>query len=643
MPRSKPPPGSGEDKIRSSLAAAEEHRPDKPADDRGGGGGGGGARPPHPKLRAAALPANCPVQCLGLSGQTYYFMDSVGQFAELRRSEFGADGVGHLFALPAAQTWALNAFTRLSQNGIPLGLDKERLKMALMGKCAEIGIFDADNRVRQVGAWLDSKGRLVWHLGDRLLVIDARKPFVVNPGLYDGYVYPRGPQQPAPADCTAAEAARSAAEILGTLERWIWKRGKIDARIHLGWLGCALIGGALSWRPAEWINGDMGTGKSTLQTAVTIPVLGGEQAIVQASDASGAGIWQRLEHRSLPVILDEQEPKGDNRQIQNVIALARQAASGGRILRGGADHGGKEFTARTSFQFSSILQPPLEPQDVTRLAMVDLLDLPKREDGALDLPPMPPLAEMMQHGTNLRRMLTLRWQQWPSILAAWRAGIEAERLSARMADTWGTLLAMADLLLNGHERETGIPPAEEIATWCKALAPEIHSILTGSGRDHERMLQHLTTWAAEPWTKGQKLPIEVLVARAAGLQIESDIEATDLSEIKAQTALATIGIKVVRIRIDGEVQPYVCLADRHQGLMRLFSGTKWGAGVWAQSAARVPGSLRSRQRFGATRFHCAAVPLFEVIDPGLGDGEANPPRRQMQADLREPDVEPLGA
>ena len=47
------------------------------------------------------------------------------------------------------------------------------------------------------------------------------------------------------------------------------------------------------------------------------------------------------------------------------------------MLRGGSEGKGSEFNARSCFMFSSINHPPLEPQDLSRMAMLSLNKIAK--------------------------------------------------------------------------------------------------------------------------------------------------------------------------------------------------------------------------------------------------------------------------
>jgi hypothetical protein len=89
----------------------------------------------------------------------------------------------------------------------------------------------------------------------------------------------------------------------------------------------------------------------------------GPRGLLQSSDATAAAIRQIVGQASVPIALDEAESDEDNRSINKLVKLARDAASGSEAMRGGSDHNASRFTVRSPFMFGSILIPPLLPQD----------------------------------------------------------------------------------------------------------------------------------------------------------------------------------------------------------------------------------------------------------------------------------------
>ncbi len=297
----------GENIVRMALDKAEQvaRPPDEPPADSGGGGLGGERRS---FLGRGDLPHTCPVEPLGVFGEMFWYIDALRQLRGLKAKEHSKLILTGLFGTHLALLY--DAWPRVNKEGKTVGWRAEAVAEALMVACSRRGVWDVWGRVRGSGAWKDAEGGLVFHCGD-VIISAAAHHHVGRP------------------------------------------RPQVDAQLLLGWVCAGLLGGALDWRPLVWITGDKATGKSTLHQV--LHAVFGDDGILSVSDVSAAGIWQKLGHSTLPVAIDELEAEEDNRKAQNVIKLARQAASGGVILRGGADHAATEFKARSCFLFSSIL------------------------------------------------------------------------------------------------------------------------------------------------------------------------------------------------------------------------------------------------------------------------------------------------
>ena len=167
----------------------------------------------------------------------------------------------------------------------------------------------------------------------------------------------------------------TAGELLHALFTcWRFARPMVDPMLLLGWNAAAVYGGALDYRPLVWLTGDKATGKSALQKGLGLMHGNG---ILQSPDATEAAVRQILGQQSLPVAIDEAEADEDNRKMLALVKLARLAAtSQGNILKGGQDHQGHEFRATSCFLFSSILIPPIPPQDKSRLAVLEMEEIP---------------------------------------------------------------------------------------------------------------------------------------------------------------------------------------------------------------------------------------------------------------------------
>lgn len=83
-------------------------------------------------------------------------------------------------------------------------------------------------------------------------------------------------------------------------------------------------------------------------------------------------------------------------------------------------------------------------------------------------------------------------------------------------------------------------------------------------------------------------------------------------------ALGSYGLRVYEPgRLEGLDGWWLAIANRHATLGTLLANTKWAAGGWAQSAARVPGARKwpVALRFDGLSQRVTLMPLALVRDP----------------------------
>ena len=546
--------------------------------------------PVDPTVPATAyLPDGCPVTPLGVLDGTSWYLDAVGQIRGLTASQHGRSGLVQLFA-PRVD-WLYEHFARQGARGKITGIRAEVAAEGLMAAAAARGVWDPIQHVRGAGAWRGDDGALIYHCGDCLVIHGHTR----GTGALDGHVYARCPPGPRPLACPPGDPRitggpeGAAGRLEALLHAWHWQV-PYAPRLLLGWIGAAILGGALDYRPLVWLSGDKGTGKSTLQGLIA-SVLGNA---VKSSDASAAGIWQQVGHSAVPVAIDELEPDADRQHAQQVVRLARQAATGGLVLRGGADHQAAQFQARNAFLFSSILVPPLTPADRSRIIVLALETRPGGRPPSLT----PKAARDL--GAALRRRLADLWAHWPARLEAWQAALVDIGHSGRGADAWGTPLAVADLLLADE-----MPTADDFELIIGQLAP---ASVSEDDSDAADCLDHLLTSSPPAYRQGVQHTIGhwIRQARLYGDSAESD----------AVPILGTIGLRLV----DGPDYggPYLAVANKHQGLAKVFADQRWAGGVWSQAVRRLPGAKPwGTMRIGGVGSRCTLLPLALVL---AGDG-----------------------
>jgi hypothetical protein len=567
-------------------------------------GSGRGGRRRRPERDVGEVYPGCPVQALGVHGKLFFYLDILGQLHAV--DNHTKDRMRALFG--GRSDLLMAQWPTYSRGADPkvVGWKQEDAAASMQRACAEKGVWNAFERVRGLGAWPDPDGGVALHCGDAVLYRGDWR----SPGEIDGYVYPSAPRVPRPLEALPA-GARPAGELLDVLDTWAWLRGDLDAYLLLGWICGAMFGGAIDWRPLVWITGDKGTGKSTVQKLIRL-VMGGEGAILQSTDATEAAVRQFLMQSTVPVALDELEADADNRRAFAVIKLARQAASGGVVLRGGADHTGQEFRARSAFLFSSILIPPLLDQDISRIALLELMPLERGETS----PEIEP-KRWGRVGRELRRQVLEQWSRLQRTLELYRQALHGRGHDARGCDQFGTLLAMADLAMHAEP-----PDRARCELWAGRLSAEVVREQTDQMSDWQRMITHLMGQHLDMWRGGDRHTVGRWCLAAAGL-----LETPD--PLKAADALPSYGL---RIEGRGETAR-LFMANNHPGLAGLFEGTHWHAtggqkGVWAQAAKRIPGArAEPNLRYAGVpsrgwSFSLSAIPdFFEGKPPPAASAE----------------------
>jgi hypothetical protein len=535
-------------------------------------------------------------------------LDNLNQIQEKLPRELNRNGLVQLCG--RRPEWLFENYPERNKDGeIIYSFGVGRVSDAIQYACASKGIFSASERVRGRGAWIDEDGRLILHLGDLVLIGERQE----SPGLVGEFVYPGAPAIPKPWPTPVRGGIDGVgAELLKNVETWKWRRSKRDPRLIIGWIGAAIVGGALYWRASIWLTGDPGTGKSTLLKMIK-GILG--RALIASGDATSAGIRQILGFASLPVALDEIEAGENDQQVQQILKLIRNSASGSTALRGGIDHSPTESTLRSSFLANSVLVPAMSRADRGRVTIAELLEMPK-DAKPPDLSP----ARLRDMGAKLLRRMVDQWCRWPETLEMYRAACAKKGLSSRDCDQYGTLLAAADLLIEDSEIHSDF--VEELV---EELT--INDTFDGdeAARDQDRCLQHLLT---------SLLPPDGPNRRSVSHWVEQAVDGTEAGQRKEgfynqdstvdgrKAANDLLGTYGMRIYMENG-RSYFAVANSHQALNRLFVGTHWAghsgkSSVWKQTLMRLNGAHQSEKtvRFdGAATGRATLIPLERVCQP----------------------------
>ncbi len=631
-----------------SIAAALDAPMDAPDLAKPGDQAPMGGRDEDDELDRPRVPADCPVKALGVGtdGQTCWYLNNLGQLVPLGPRDHGKNNLHVLFSPRThllAKYWPRwsapvyegrgNARVMVKPSEI-VGFAQDDASEALISACGAAGIFDARGRVRGRGAHQGNGRTLILHLGDKILEAQRTatgKPKASvyhDPGLIGRFVYPAGEPSPRPWHQPVKEDVGE--DLFSLLSTWNWQRPLLDPMLALGWAGQAFICGAQDWRSHLFLTGGRGTGKSSLngKRGLFDRLLG--KGVLRTGNASEAAVRQTLGTQTVPVIFDEFEPNEFNAsKLKSVIELARVASSGDEMHRGGQDHKAHEFVLQSAFMFSAILKPKMEPQDQSRFAVLELKPLPD-DARPLDLD----AAKLPELGQKLMRRMVDGWHRYGETYAAYRSALAAVGHDARAQDTFGSLLACADLALYDH-----VPDPDLLSHWATQCDPDGLAEIADGTTEHGACLKFLTTTSVQARGGEDRETLGSWIGKAMRDVDELDGEHDDRKKYKRR--LQEQGLKVVNAKAlepDDKGRPrwgandyspglpgFLAISISHRALTDIFRDSKWRDGGWTQALGRAEGAIaRVKTKFGFSAEWAVLVPLDGEIATGdAGDRSAS--------------------
>jgi len=300
---------------------------------------------------------------LGFDGKNYYYTTYDNKQIAILSDHSESDFL-HLAPL---SFWE-NRYGSFSP-ALGLTVNWKKAKSDLMKSCREKGVINL-KKIRGTGAWLD-KGKVVLHLGDRLLVggqeVDMRS---FDSEFYYNYEARVEPPHPSPLSTSEVSQLTEIMELLSI-------QNPSHKKLMAGWMVLAPIGGALPWRPHLCVTGQSGSGKSTILKEFIEPPLNAFQAINVQGATTEAGLRQTIGCKSIPVTFDEFESE-DIKAVasrQKILELLRQATSqdSGKIIKGSGSGKALEFQASFMAMLSAINPKIINEADLNRILVVEII------------------------------------------------------------------------------------------------------------------------------------------------------------------------------------------------------------------------------------------------------------------------------
>jgi putative DNA primase/helicase len=541
---------------------------------------------------APEIPKSRPFTCLGFDNGVYFYLPrSTGQVTKITRGSHTATNLLELAEIPY---WE-------SIHPSKEGVNWLAAASALFRTQAAAGVFDPD-RIRGRGAWLDD-GRVVFHLGDRLIV--NREPYSVHSPPPTQFFYEQARHLDGPSEKPMDDETAFQLRIIA--ERFKWEM-PVSANFLLGWLVLAPVCGALNWRPHVWVTGGAGTGKTTVLKSFMRPLMGG---VLQSATGgtTEAGLRGTLKSDAIPVVFDEfeQNEAKDKQIVQNVLALARIASSeGGKIYKGTPGGGTNAFEIRSMFCVSSINVSLIQKADIDRFCVLGLRKGHFDENEWLDFERQILSVSTVENG---RALIARTLGNLPTIVKNAKVLAQAlgRKFGQRFGDQHGTLLAGAWSLEAGGGCELDLEQAQQ---WIDQMDWN-HQQADDSDADEikcrDTMLQQIVRFGG-----GLDASLGEMVKAVAKQQSLARTVYDELVPI-----LGRYGMKVFRIGDklpDGDIADccQLAIANNNAQLDQLLKATPWSNGAHRSALRRITGAVAAAKPThfaGVGSKRCTLVPL----------------------------------
>lgn len=203
----------------------------------------------------------------------------------------------------------------------------------------------------------------------------------------------------------------------------------------------------------------------------------------------------------------------------------------------------------------------LEPQDRARIRHLKINPLSPQFHSMPDIESRIKQAETLS--PKLWRRAIERVQHFHSAFASFKADLMAQNLTARAADQIATILSGADIFLYDHPPEDADSLHERLQT-ARPLIQDWQ--LDEEENEGQQCLTKLYSSPIAPYGREEKTIATMILE---GLDSQNGQYARE--------ALKQIGILIK----DHHAQdPYLLIANNHEGLSRIFRGSKWEGGGW---------------------------------------------------------------
>jgi len=539
--------------------------------------------PPSDESPAPEPPKETPFRMLGFNhGKYYYLPKGTQQLCALSTSHHGQLS---LLGLAPLSFW-FQMFPKGKTQEVNWSVAADSMLRA----SEKVGVFDINNDVRGVGAWLD-RGRVVMHMGN-ITYVDG---VPTQPNKVESrYIYQAGPSLGL--EIGESLTTEKGKDFVKLIKKLSWEN-PLSGDLLPGWIVSALICGILDWIPHIAIHGPAGSGKSTVMNYIIANALGPLALSVEGTTTE-AGIRQTLGQDARPVLFDEfdAETYKEIERTKSILGFARVSSSGGGVAKGGTDGQQTIYRAHAAFCFSSINSNASQFADQSRITQM-VLTADTREDGSTYYEKLSADIKELITPEFAAALLARKLKNIDSILANAKSFTEAAHKvlgSRRIADQIGIMLAGTYSLCMDIGTRITPQAAEE---WIKGRDWGDHTVINQKP-DPERLLDKICTYRVSLMTRrGPTKPsIGELILRANRVSDSSNIQVDD----EAISELAKHGIKC---EVEG-----VTIGNSCDPLKKILAETPWHS-EWGRPLRELPGAVACGNTYFSVGIRCRGTTL----------------------------------
>lgn len=558
----------------------------------------GGKEPPAEEPKDGGAD-RCPVTALGHLAGVFHLLDVRGQKRELSARALGSRH--ELLALFGGDdAWLRrNHPKKVAEPGkdaegnkttvwITVDFSVNKAAAALQAACFAAGLFGDQVVLRRPGVWLGPNQLPAVHCGDQVLIGDE---------WHDAGIRTWSSCWTAAAPTARPKQACPIAVAIDLQQRltdyWRWSAPGAPIAV-LGALCNAYYGAAVAWRPAMFVTGDTGSGKTALQRVIraALPLHHFD------NDTTKAGLEQAIDGRAMASIIDEAADRADRAGARSLVDLVLSASGdeGTKGSRGTVDGKGRRIEVSGSIIMFSINPPDLEPQHLGRFTLVELV----RPAAGVDFRAQHQAAAEFarENGAALWGRALGAFERYHAALSLFRVGLAAAGCAPREMDQAGALIAGWWVLT--HE---GLPDDRGVAEGVGALDGFVRrSVDVQAENRPRRCVQHLLSKLVPLHRSTDRETVGALLRQAWGE--DGPIDAFFASRVDAaMDLLQRFGIRPVRKdrQLDRQGRPVprkakgdgAWFATANPELAAQFNGTPFDSGRWRYELLRLDTALRS--------------------------------------------------